>query len=269
VIGDDDPLFAASRRRMNKPTIIMVHGAFCGGWTFEAFRRPFEAAGHTVLAPDLRGHAAGSRSEAVIGLSIGDYAAQIAELIAAQPTPPVLLGHSLGGLVAQIAAARAPIKSLILLAPSPPWGIQGGSVEEAVSAVTLYALGPYWAQAIEPDYASARLYSLNRLDAAARKDVFARMSAESGRALWETLNWWLDPFMTTSVSPGRIKAPTLAVVGDKDLIHPPSTVGQTAARLNGTVKVMPGMSHWLPGEPGWEEVAAACLEWLGALAPVG
>ena len=39
--------------------IVMAHGAFCGGWAFEAFRQPFEAAGYDCLTPDLRGHGPG------------------------------------------------------------------------------------------------------------------------------------------------------------------------------------------------------------------
>lgn len=249
---------------MTKPTIVMVHGAFCGGWTFDQFRRPFEAAGHACLTPDLPGHAVGARREQVVGLSIADYAKHVAAVVAAQPAPPVLIGHSLGGLVAQLAAARAPVCALILLAPSPPWGVQGGSLEEAISAVSLYALGPYWALAVDPDYAAAAAYSLNRLEQAERKAIFARMAPESGRALWETLNWWLDPFMTTSVDAARIAAPALAIVGESDVIHPAATVRQTAARLRASVQVMPKMSHWLPGEPGWEAVAEACLAWLAA-----
>jgi pimeloyl-ACP methyl ester carboxylesterase len=88
------------------------------------------------------------------------------------------------------------------------------------------------------------------------------MGSESGRALWETLNWWLDPFATTRVDPGRISAPTLALAGEKDLIHPPATVGETARRLDATLQVMTGMNHWLVAEPGWEAVASICLDWL-------
>jgi pimeloyl-ACP methyl ester carboxylesterase len=240
----------------------MVHGAFCGGWAFEAFAGAFEAAGYACLTPDLRGHAAQARASAVTGVSMGDYAEDIAALSRAQPSPPVLIGHSLGGLVAQIAAARAPVKALILLAPSAPWGVAGGSMEEAASAVSLYALGPFWAQSIDPDYGLAARYSLDRMDKAARQQVFARMTPESGRAMWETLNWWLDPFMTTSVSPDRVRAPVLALAGERDLIHPPATVRQTAARLGGTTIVMPGMSHWLLSEPGWEAAATVALDWL-------
>jgi pimeloyl-ACP methyl ester carboxylesterase len=155
------------------------------------------------------------------------------------------------------------VRALVLLAPSPPWGVPGASLEEAASAMTLHALGPFWLQAVEPDFASARHYSLDRLDAAARKATFDRMTAESGRALWETLNWWLDPFMTTSVPADRIKAPVLVVVGVRDMIHPPATVRQTAERLGADFRIFDGMSHWLLGEPGWEDVANACLEWMG------
>ena len=59
--------------------IVMVHGAFCGGWAFEQFRRPFEAGGHEVLAPDLPGHEQNAPADAVVGVSMRDYADHIAE----------------------------------------------------------------------------------------------------------------------------------------------------------------------------------------------
>lgn len=239
--------------------VIMVHGAFCGGWTFDAFRKPFEAAGHPVLTPDLVGHDHGANAT---GLSMSDYARQVSGLVQACEAPPILIGHSMGGLVAQMAASRAKVAKLILLAPSAPWGVQGASLEEAASAVSLYSFGPYWLQAIAPDYGVVRRYSVDKLSRPERRAIFARMTAESGRALWETLNWWLDPFMTTSVSaPG---CPVLAIAGGQDVIHPPATVRQTAARLGGAVEVFPEMSHWLPGEPGWERVAQRCLDFIAA-----
>jgi pimeloyl-ACP methyl ester carboxylesterase len=120
---------------------------------------------------------------------------------------------------------------VILLAPSAPWGVGGSSMEEAVSAVSLYALGPYWAQAIEPDYPSFRRYGVDRLEKDERRAIFARMRRESGRALFETLNWWLDPMMTTRVREEKIAAPMLAIGGGRDVIHPPATVSETARRI--------------------------------------
>ena len=51
-------------------------------------------------------------------------------------------------------------------------------------------------------------------------------------------------------------------VGDRDVVHPVATVRQTADRIGAQLRVMPGMSHWLIGEEGWEEVAEIALSWL-------
>jgi len=245
--------------------IIMIHGAFCGGWVFDGFRKPFEAAGHSVLTPDLPGHHLGAKRQEVAGRSMSAYAAAVAELCAEQPEPPILIGHSLGGLVAQLAAAKADLAGLILLAPSPPWGVHGSSLNEAISAVSLFALGPYWAMAVDPDYSAARNYLFDRLPSDEQRTTFARMTPESGRALRETLNWWLDPFATTLVSRASAKAPVLAITGERDSINPPSTVEAVARRLDGKTTTMPGMGHWLMGEPGWQTVAETCLAWIGDL----
>ncbi|MFI4974285.1 MAG: alpha/beta fold hydrolase [Caulobacterales bacterium] len=240
--------------------IVMVHGAFCGGWAFERFADPFIRAGHAVATPDLPGH--GDDAGPVSGLSMSDYARAIARVVRAQPRPPILIGHSLGGLVSALAAAQAPTAGLVLLAPSTPWGLTGASMEEAVSAVSLYSLGAYWFQAIAPDYATLRRFSVERMPRAERRAVFERMGSESGRALWETLNWWLDPFMTTMIHPTRIAAPVLAVAGGRDVVHPAATVRETARRLGATFHVFEDMSHWLLAEPGYERVAALVLEWI-------
>lgn len=243
-------------------TIVMVHGAFCGGWAFERFRTPFEAAGFEVLAPDLRGHGEGEPSGAVVGVSMTDYAADIARLCAEQAEPPVLLGHSMGGLVAQLAARKAEVRALVLLAPSPPWGVAGSSLEEAATAFGVQMLGPFSSGALQPDRGLMRAYSLDRMPKAEQEAAVARLRPESAMAVRETLNWWLDPFMTTSVGPGAITAPSLVLSGQADVVHSSATAKATAERIGATFKVMPGMSHWLLGEPGWEGVAETALSWL-------
>ncbi|WP_374471464.1 alpha/beta fold hydrolase [Phenylobacterium sp.] len=243
-------------------TTVMVHGAFCGGWAFERFRRPFEAAGHRVIAPDLPGHAAGDPAGAVTNLSMTDYAAAVAALCESLSEPPVLVGHSMGGLVAQLAARRVRPRALVLLAPSAPWGVAGSSFEEAATAFGIQMLGPFSSGAVEPDLGLMKRYSLSRMPKGERAPILASLRPESARALRETLNWWLDPFMTTSVGPGPLGAPALAVAGEHDLVHPPATVRLTADRVGAGFLQMPGMSHWLVGEPGWEEVARRVLRWL-------
>ncbi|WP_309089624.1 alpha/beta hydrolase [Phenylobacterium sp.] len=243
-------------------TVVMAHGAFCGAWAFERFRAPFEARGWRVVAPDLRGHGAHG---GVAGLSMRDFADDLAGLCQELPEAPVLIGHSLGGLVCQMAARRVRPRAMVLLAPSPPWGVAGSSVEEAVTATAVGLLDPFWSGAVAPDRALMRSHSLNRVPKAYADKILARMGPESARALRETLNWWLDPFMTTSVGPGPLPAPTLVMAGGRDVVHPAATARRTAERIGAVYREMPQMSHWLIGETGWEDVAALALDWLGNL----
>lgn len=240
----------------------MIHGAFCGGWAFEAFRKPFEAAGHEVETPDLRGHAPADPAEAVIGVSMRDYAADVAAHVRSLAEPPVLVGHSLGGLVAQLVASRTPVRALVLLAPSPPWGVAGSSLEEAITAFGVNLISPFAPGAVHADPDIMRHYGLDRMPDAEAATALVRLKAESGQALRETLNWWLDPFMATSLGPGRLAAPSLVLGGERDSVHPPATLRQVAERIGGRFEMLPGMSHWLPGEPGWETVATRALAWL-------
>lgn len=243
--------------------IVMVHGAFVGGWSFEQFRKPFEAAGHHVLAPDLRGHAAGQASDQVVGVSIRDYADDIATLCASLATPPILIGHSMGGLVAQLAARRVAPKALVLLAPSPPWGLAGWSVEEAFTAFGAQMASLLSNGAVEPSREVMRSASLSRMTRADAEPILDRLRPESAQAVRETLNWWLDPFMTTSIGSGPLPVRSLVISGDADMVHPAASGRLVAERIGGDFISLPEMSHWLLGEPGWDEVAEIALEFIG------
>ena len=242
--------------------IVMAHGAFCGGWAFDRFAGPFREAGFEVLTPDLRGHGADDPPGAVAGISMADFAADIGALCASLPAPPVLIGHSMGGLVAQLAARRVRLAGLVLLAPSPPWGVTHASLEEAATAFGVQMLGPFADGALAPDADLMRRYSLDRMPRAERDAIVARLRPESALAVRQTLNWWLDPFMTTSVGAGPLPAPALVIGGERDVVHSEPTVRATAARIGAAVRILPGMSHWLVGEPGWDAVAAATMDWM-------
>lgn len=243
-------------------TVVMAHGAFCGAWAFERFRAPFEARGWRVRTPDLRGHEPGAEPRAVARLSMSDYAADLVRACEDLAEPPVLVGHSLGGLVCQMAARRVRPQAMVLLAPSPPWGVTGSSVEEAVTATAVGLIDPFWSGTVAPDRAIMRRHSLDRVPRPYRDEILARVGHESARALREVLNWWLDPFMTTSVGTGPLPVPTLVIGGAKDVVHPAATVRRTAERLGASYREMRDMSHWLVGETGWEAVAALALDWL-------
>jgi pimeloyl-ACP methyl ester carboxylesterase len=133
---------------------------------------------------------------------------------------------------------------------------------ELAGAVALYHHGAYWLDAIEPDYPTVRAMTFNRLSEPESRRLFKKMVPESGRALFEIVNWWLDPCASTLVRPGDIRAPALALTGAEDKVYSPASVEAAAARIGAEVQVFPEISHWTPGEPGSERVAEAALDWL-------
>lgn len=249
-----------------KPSLIFIHGAFCGGWAFDAFRAPFESAGYTTHAPDLPFHAPGSDPDALASIGVRGYAKFIAKLTQEMPAPPVLIGHSMGGLVAQMVAMREPVAGLVLLAPSPPWGVLPTTPEETAGHLGLVLTGDYWRRPVAPDYAVAREVTLDQLDSAHARRVFARFTPESGRAVRETVHWWLDPTAASAAPTYRISAPVLALAGGRDRVNSGPTVRRIARRFpqaQASFREFPKMSHWLVEEHGWEDVAAEVLSWLG------
>lgn len=90
---------------MPADTIILVHGAWHGGWCWDRVRPALEAAGHTVIAPTLPGlepKATGSEPP-----SLEDHVQSVVEAIHAADGRVLLVGHSYGGMVVTAAADRA------------------------------------------------------------------------------------------------------------------------------------------------------------------
>jgi pimeloyl-ACP methyl ester carboxylesterase len=248
-----------------RPPIVMIHGAFCGAWAFDDFRKPFEAA-YTVHAPTLRLHDHGRTPPRELGkVSLLDYAADLEKLIAGLDETPILVGHSMGGLLAQMLAAKGLAKACVLLAPSAPWGTLPSTIFEIASAQTLlFSGGDYRGSVIPPSYPIAAAHSLDRLDEATRSAVYAKFVPESGQATFEIMNWSFDLRRAGQVRASDVTCPALCLVGSGDKINPPSTVSRIAARYHGRGRFeeIKGHSHWLIGEPGWEKLAARSMAWL-------
>lgn len=247
--------------------VVFVHGAFCGGWAFEAFRESFEAAGFESHAPNLPHHERGADMEALAQAGLKDYAAAIGDYVRALNAPPLLVGHSLGGLVVQLVAAQAEVKGLVLLAPSAPWGVPPTTLDEHGNHLGLSLLGDYWRRPIPPDYRVARANTLDRLSHEDARRAFARFVPESGRAVREAMQWWSDASMSSQAPVHRIAAPVLGLAGGRDRVNAASTVRRVISRFpdgQAHFHEFPEMSHWLVGEPEAGEVAQLTLHWCEA-----
>jgi pimeloyl-ACP methyl ester carboxylesterase len=255
---------ARKAQAKGKPAVVMIHGAFCGPWALEGFQKKFEAAGFAVRAPALRFHNGGAPPEALGTTGVADFVADLEAEIAALKAPPILLGYSMGGLLAQMIAAHRKIAALVLLAPSAPWGVPPSTLFEIATAQAMLLNAGYWNKVLEPNRDAALTASLNLLPRAERDAVLDRLLPESGRATFEILHWGLDMNRASEVETAKIDCPMLFLSGSEDRINPPTTVARNAALYRGraTHETVSGVGHWLIGEPGWEKIADRALEWL-------
>ncbi|HZD26892.1 MAG TPA: alpha/beta hydrolase [Alphaproteobacteria bacterium] len=253
-------------------TVVMIPGACCGAWCFDGLRQAFEARGHRVLTPELPYHDTAPGAEPDPRLAqcgLRDYADAIARELDALGAPPVLLGHSMGGLLAQLLAARGRASALMLLAPAAPWGILPSTPDEIVGAMGLMATGDFWNRAIVPVFEVAAETSLNCLSSERQREVFPRFVPESGKALFQSLFWMFDAEAASHVNAVNVTCPVLCVAGGRDRLTPPATVAKIAEKYAAmaTTEEFPEAGHMLLLEDGWPEIAACCLDWLDGALP--
>ena len=97
--------------------LILVHGLWAGAWCWRHFGSFLAHRGWEAIAPDLRGRP-GSRTAHVQDVKFEDYVSDLVEMIARETdSPPIVIGHDLGGLVAIAASLHVTCRAVVALAP--------------------------------------------------------------------------------------------------------------------------------------------------------
>ena len=255
---------AFAENRMAKD-IVMVHGANEGGWCFDKFKRVFEQLGWTCHAPDLIGHGsdATDAKTRLVGIGMPDYLAQLRTLLKTFAAPPVLIGHSMGGILVQQLAAEGLAHALILVAPAPRSGILPATDSEKQLGQDMMSLGPIWKMVINPDFDLAKVLTLNRVPEAEQRIVFDKFGPESGLAFFQMFFWMFDKTNATAVDAKAVRCPVLCLIGKDDKIVYPATARATASSYHGSIFwELDGHGHMLVLEPGTEDIARRIAAWI-------
>ncbi len=258
---------------MPQPPVVLLHGMWSRGSTLDALRQALTARGYPVLAPTLPLHPVQSPAEleALGRLSLRDYAAALSATIQAAklPTAPVLIGHSMGGLLAQMLAARMPVRAAVLLAPAPPAGIHLVRPRNLWHMRKVLTTPAFWRKPQMPsaDLAQAALFA--KVPPGRSAELRAALLPESGRAYAEIVFWWADRARAARVDAGRVQCPVLVVAGGDDAIIPLAVARRVCARYPAAeMLVLPGRGHWFFEEPGADQVFARVLSWLDLVCAV-
>ena len=111
----------------DRPPVLLVHGAANSSMVWRFWQESLSRRGWTSHAVDLRGH--GKSPGSVDGVSMSDYADDVESIANSFSEMPVVIGWSMGGLVAIMFAARGLARACVGLAPSTPTVERDDSVQ--------------------------------------------------------------------------------------------------------------------------------------------
>ena len=246
-------------------TVFMIHGMWGTGEQWSNYRAFFEGKGYEVVTPTLRHHVQGQKPDPALStMSLDDYTADLEQQITALPRKPIIMGHSMGGLLAQKLCARGLGKAGIFLTPAAPRGIIALTPSVIKSFHRIMLTWGFWRKPTFPTFEEAWYSVYNLLPEAEARTEYGRLTHESGRATFEIGFALLDGSRAADVDASKVQCPVLVTGSSKDRITPSSVIRKIAAKYkrNADYKEFPEHAHWVLGGPAWEEVAEYCLEWV-------
>jgi non-heme chloroperoxidase len=227
-------------------TIVFIHGAWLAADSWDPFAGFFAARGYAAITPEW------PRKEGLAGLGVQEVVDHHAAIIEALDAPPILIGHSFGGLIAQILLGHGLGRAAVALDPAAP--IAHPSTRHGVVGL---------------DFEQFNCAFTNTWPAAEARAAFERYAVpETGRIFFED---GLANF--TLHGPAEVdfdradRGPLLITVGEHDHTVPPAVAKSTFRRYRHSPALtefveFPGRSHLLMVGEGWQEVAHYVADWL-------
>jgi pimeloyl-ACP methyl ester carboxylesterase len=256
-------------------TVVLIHGLWLNGKSWEGWRARYEARGYTVIAESWPGMddvaALREDSSAVEHLGIAEIVDHYAGIISALDNPPIIMGHSFGGAFAEIlldrglgaagvaidAAAVKGITKLPLSTLRSAWPV----LKSPANRHTTVMLSP-------EEFHYAFTNTMTEEESQAVYNAYAVPGP--GRVLFQGALANFNPHSPAKVDFKKDdRAPLLLISGGSDHVVPAAVDASVAKHYEKSealteYKEFPGRPHYTVGAPGWEEVADYAIEWAEA-----
>jgi pimeloyl-ACP methyl ester carboxylesterase len=227
--------------------VVLIHGNWGRGEQLAPARARFEERGYTAHTPTLRYHELPKQEGAtkVASLSLRDYTDDLVAFVNSLDSAPLLIGHSMGGLLAQLVAARTRPAGLVAACPAPAAGIFGTTRTNLRMSLPWFLRRRPWATPVEPPTSQQfRRWVANTQTDDSAGEIHEGLVCESGRVNWEMLLAVVKLSQATVVDFAAVTSPVLVIGGECDRIVPAGVVRRTAARYQrGTYVEIPHCDH--------------------------
>jgi pimeloyl-ACP methyl ester carboxylesterase len=255
---------------MTTQDVILIHGTWGNGTGWGPFAEALEERGFRVHAPTARYHGdpkdvdIWSNAQKIAKLGLLDYIADLQALADTLETPPLIIGHSLGGLLAQMLGNRVDHRGLILLGTAPAWGFQNLDLKPTLLWARYL---PQWIGG-KPMYPVSKDvwddYICNRTPREISDPFYDTLCAESGTAYRQMVMWYLDRKRQAKVDYHLSDTPVLIIVGEDDKCTVPRISRLTARKYGhrATYVEIPDADHMVTVGAAKPLTFKAIDEWI-------
>lgn len=255
-------------------TVVLVHGLWMTPRSWENWVTYYEAKGLTVLTPAYPGfeievEALRENPQIIADLTVPETVDHLAAVIEGLASPPIIMGHSFGGVMTQLLLARGLGAAAVVIDSAPTEGVHVTPVSQARSLFPALRNPANRRRAVAFTPEEFHYAFTNTLSAEESQRVYDRYAiAAPGAWVWEYglfANFKPGP-QETWVDYTADRAPLLFIAGSEDHIMPPAVNRSNAKHYHRSPAVteyveLEGRDHWTCAAPGWEAVADHALDW--------
>jgi pimeloyl-ACP methyl ester carboxylesterase len=256
--GDLEVLCRTPSGPAHETPLLFIHGAYAGAWCWdEFFLNYFAEQGYAAYALSLSGHGKSRGRAHLDTLSIADYVNDVAEVVAKLPVPPVLIGHSMGGMVIQKYLEEHIARAVVLMSSVPPQGLLGSAFGLAFAKPHLLGDLNSIMGGGQPQMETLRdAMFYETIDPERLQRYYHLSQPESHRAIWD-MSLFALPFLS------RMNLPPMLVLGaEHDVLIPQDQVRMTARTYGVSATILPGLGHGMMMESDWRIAADPIIDWL-------
>ncbi|MDP9040874.1 MAG: alpha/beta fold hydrolase [Bacteroidota bacterium] len=257
---------------MQKRTIVFIHGLWIHATSWQAWMDFFHSEGYNTINPGWPGDAAtveASRAnpQAIANRGVKEVADSYAKIILQLPEPPIIIGHSFGGLIVQVLLGRGIAAAGIALDPAPikgVWQLPFSSLKASFPVLR----NPFnFKKAFSLTYTQFRYGFANVIPEQEAKELYERWTIPAPcRPLFQAATASFAGSETKVNTSNNTRGPLLITGGENDHIAPP-VLGKASLKKYrksavSEFKLFAGRGHSLILDHGWREVAGHSLKWL-------
>ncbi|MFD3654591.1 alpha/beta hydrolase [Streptomyces sp. NPDC058620] len=255
--------------------VVFVHGLWLLPSSWDRWAVVFDESGFAPLAPGWPDDPetvaeANAHPEVLAGKSVGRVADHFAGLIGGLDRKPVVIGHSFGGLIAQIIAGRGLATASVAIDPAPFRGVLPLPLSSLRAARPVLGNPANFHRAVPLTYEQFRYAFANAVDEREAKELYETFAVPApGEPLFQAAAANINPWTEVKVDTLRAdRGPLLIISGEKDNTVPWAiTHASYKKQARNEVAVteiteLPGRGHSLTIDGGWREVADTALAFV-------